>query len=305
MKIAFVMDPLEKLRRRWDTSSSLAAECQRRGWKVFTCTPADLHWAAGGVVANLTRTKFSPGGARRVGSPKPVSLSTMNVVWMRKDPPVDLAYLTACQLLAQIPRPTVVVNNPQSLQTLNEKLFPLDFPKWIPPTLVSRSPAQLRQFLRRQKGKLVLKPLHQRGGRGVRLVRKIPAGRQNDFILAQAFLPAALTQGNKRVLFVDGRLLGVFLRTPPANPLRGEPVRGETELPTRLTRREKAICQSLSAAFRKHRLFFVGIDLIQERLIEINITSPAGIPELNAVHGGHFEKRVIDALCRKFFRGRQ
>lgn len=314
MKIAFVMDPLETLRIPWDTSTTLLAECQRRGFAVYTATPADLFIRDGVARGRLTRTEFHPRSLyRRRGSPREMDLASLHILWMRKDPPVDLAYLTACQILAQVPRSVPVLNPPLHLISKNEKLFALEFRRWIPATLVSASVQSLGRFLQEMGGQVVVKPLHNRGGRGVRLLERKNRSwkkileqmtrRGTHPILAQEFLPEALSQGSKRILFVDGHPLPPFLRLPPANVLQGQASRGEKEAPCALTLREKEMCRELGAVFRRLGLFFVGIDVIGGKLIEINITSPAGIPELNALYGGRQEKQIIDAMIRKYFPG--
>lgn len=314
MKIAFILDPLETLRLPWDTSSVLLAECQRREFEIYTATPEDLSWKPQGVTAKLAPTRLdSVQGYRRLSPAREMPLSRLDGVWMRKDPPVNLAYLTCCQLLALASRNTAVINNPRLLQTKNEKLYALEFPQAVPPSLVSHSASELGKFLQVQGGKMVIKPLHSRGGRGVELLRKTDkkwrqkisrlTSNGKKIILAQRFLPQAVSEGSKRVLFVDGKMLPPFLRLPTRGMLRGKAIRGEKEIACQLTTTEKIICRTLGRSFRRENLFFVGIDLIGERLIEINITSPAGIPELNALYGGRFERSVIDAWVRKFCRG--
>lgn len=312
MKIAFVMDPLEKLRVPWDTSTTLLMECQRRGFSVYTATISDLFIHGGHAMARLTQTEFhSQTGYHRCGSPKDMSLGSLSLLWMRKDPPIDRAYLDACQILSQVPRGVPVINPPLQLMSKNEKLFALEFRHWTAPTLVTASVQSLGRFLQEMEGRMVVKPLHNRGGRGVRLLEKrdrrwkkilerMTRGGTHP-ILAQEFLPEAISQGSKRILFVDGRPLPPFLRLPPANVLQGQALRGEKEAPCSLTPLETKMCRELGAVFRRLGLFFVGIDLIGGKLIEINITSPAGIPELNKLYGGNYEAQIIDAMIRKYF----
>jgi len=312
MKTLFIIDPVEDLKFPWDTTSFMAAECKRQKMAVYFCTPAEIFWEKGEVWGSLWQARVNPfKGFSQISSSKRISLSKMDLVWMRKDPPIDSTYIQTCQLLTLIPKPTVVLNNPHMLITKNEKLFALEFKKWIPKTLVSRSLKQLLAFLSSQNGKMVIKPTSNRGGLGVELVKSSdPALKkkllgltknEREFIIAQQFLPKALTHGDKRIVLIDGKPLGVILRNPNQNTLTGKKLPYLPDSPTTMTQKERKLCQALAPTLKKCGLFFVGIDVIDEKLIEINLTSPAGFPELNKLYGGRSEEKAINLLCRKFF----
>jgi len=314
MKILFIIDPVEDLQFPWDTTSFIAAECKRQKMAVYFCTPAEMFWENGGVWAKVWQARVNPfKGFSQISSPKRMPLSKMNVVWMRKDPPIDTAYIQTCQLLTLIPKPTVVLNNPHMLINKNEKLFALEFKKWIPKTIVSRSLKQLLAFLSAQKGKMVIKPTSNRGGVGVELVKRSDphlkkkllglTQNESEFIIAQQFMPTALTDGDKRIVLIDGKPIGAILRNPNENTLTGKKLPYLPDSPTTITKRELKLCQALAPTLKKCGLFFVGIDVIDEKLIEINLTSPAGFPELNKLYGGCSEEKVVNQLFRKYFRG--
>lgn len=315
-KILFVNDPLEELKFPWDTTSFLAAECQRQKLSVFFSTPEELFWDKGKVWGFLRQAKINPfKGAARPTPSRPLPLSQMDVVWMRKDPPINPQYHQTCQLLRLLPSSILVLNNPETLILKNEKLFPLEFPHWTPKTIVTKSLAQLRQFLKEQKGEMVVKPVANRGGRGVQLIRSSDTRLKQkllkltsdgkDFIIAQKFLPQALTKGDKRIVLLDGKPMGAFVRPPNPQTLTGKPLPFVPDRTTEITPKEKKLCRELAPLAKKLGLFFLGIDVIAEQLIEINLTSPAGIPELDKLYGGNHAKIMINAMRHKFFRGKQ
>ncbi len=315
MKVLFILDSVRDLKFPWDTTSFLAAECQRRGWALFLCEPRHLFWQGNHPWAGCRGAQINPKkGIRLKSKTTTLSLNQFQFVWMRKDPPVDHHYIQTCQLLARVAPPTVVINNPIALIEKNEKLFALEFPQWSPRTCVARSSSKLHAFLKKEQ-KVVIKPLNQRGSIGVKLIQSQHFGPQkgwlelteneSTYILAQHYLPAAMIHGNKRILLIDGEPIGAFIRPPTPDTLTGKTLAYVSDLPTTLTSKEKKLCQVLAPALKKLGLFFVGIDVIAEKLIEINITSPAGVPEMNKLYGGAFEKKIVDLLCRKFLRGKR
>lgn len=310
LKILFIIDSINKLKIPWDTTSYLAAEYQRRNESIYLCEPKHLFWAKNQPWTECRQATINPKkGASLSSSLKKISLNKFNFIWMRKDPPIDQHYLQTCQILLQVSPSTKILNNPLSLIEKNEKLFALEFPQWIPKTIVSRNPSQLHSFLKEHQ-KVVIKPLHNRASLGVRLISAKHFGSKKNwkeltdnesaYIMAQKYLPQALTQGDKRIVLVDGKPIGVFLRPPTPETLTGQSPPFVSDFPTELTPKEKQLCKDLSPHLKRLGLFFVGIDVIAEKLIEINFTSPAGIPELNYLYGKSFEKEILDAAYRKF-----
>ncbi|OYV82399.1 MAG: glutathione synthase, partial [Acidithiobacillus ferrivorans] len=242
-----------------------------------------------------------------LGEPEERPLSDMDVVLMRKDPPVDLEYLTACYLLEHAG--TWVVNDPISLRNANEKLYALHFPDFLPPLLVSRDLGDLRAFLA-EHGEIVVKPLSARGGEGVfylhlqdRNVGSIletVTGWGRHYVMAQRYLPA-IRAGDKRILLVDGvPVLGAMLRVPSASDFRGNLVAGALAVAAELTDRDQEICAAIGPALRAAGLLFVGLDVIGGYVTEINVTSPTGAREIKRFCGVD----AADLLWQRLEQGR-
>jgi glutathione synthase len=308
MRSLFVMDPIAGIDPRTDSTWMLMLASQRRGWPVWWCTPRDLV-AEGDAVFAMAR------GLRLVatppsweqGPPERLPLAACDLVWMRKDPPFDLDYLAASWLLDLAARATTVLNAPRALLHANEKLFALRWPDLCPPTVVASDPARLVAAARGW-GEAVLKPLDGCGGRGVVRTHaadpNLPAlaelltseGRRAA--LAQRYLPGVLA-GDKRILLVDGEPLGWLNRVPgPLDHRANLHVGGRAE-PCALTGADRAICAALGPTLRAEGMVFVGLDVIDGHLTEVNVTSPTGIQEANRFLGVTIEERILDAALRR------
>jgi glutathione synthase len=228
---------------------------------------------------------------------------------MRKDPPFDLPYLFATQLLSLLDgTSTLVINNPRGLRDANEKLYALNFPDLIPPTLVTADPDRLKSFLDRLGGEMIVKPLDGCGGAGVfhlhRADRNLNAllelstdyGRR--MIMAQQYLPAVRT-GDKRVILLDGEPLGAVLRVPREDEHRGNIHVGGTCVQASLTAADRRITDGVGTRLRADGLYFVGLDIIGEHLTEVNVTSPTGVQEIDALDGVCLEATVIEDVERR------
>ncbi len=310
----FVVDPIQRLRPAKDSSVALMQAAQRAGQQVWVCTPADLAvegQRAGRPVSGhaawvraqpLTLAAIRPtaGGWEipepwcELGEPRLLPLDAFPRVWMRKDPPVDEAYLYATHLLELAePLGVRVLNRPASLRAWNEKLGALRFSHLMAPTLVSGNLEQLSAFAA-EHGEVVLKPLGGRAGQGVVRTDAVAPGlrallelvtHQGQLpVMVQAFLPA-VTAGDKRILLVDGEPLGAVNRKPMPGEFRSNLAVGGQPEATGLTEAERAICAELAPALRAAGLFFVGIDVIGDRLSEINVTSPTGVREIERLGG--------------------
>jgi glutathione synthase len=224
---------------------------------------------------------------------------------MRKDPPYDLDYYFATLLLERARGQTLIVNDPRGLREANEKLYSLHFPDLIPTTVVTRDAARLRAFLGEQGGEIVVKPLDGCGGRGVFYLhegdRNIPSllEMMTDFgrrwTIGQKYLPAARA-GDKRILLLDGEPIGAVLRVPREDDLRGNLHVGGRPARTTLDERDRAICAAVAPRLRQDGLYFVGLDVIGGFLTEVNVTSPTGVQEVNALEGGQLETRIVEWL---------
>jgi glutathione synthase len=297
----FVIDPVDRLRPAKDSSVALMQAAERAGRPVWVCTLADL--------AAAERPSPAPGRGHGtwvvatpvtcepwygLGEPQRLPLEAFAHVWMRKDPPVDEAYLYATHLLELAERHGVaVINRPAALRAWNEKLSSLRWSHLMAPTLVASRVAELAAFTA-EHGEVVLKPLGGRAGQGVvfaaaatpglRALLELVTAMESLPVMVQAFLPG-VAAGDKRILLVNGEPLGAVNRVPSGGEFRSNLAVGGQPQATDLTPAERAICAELAPALQAEGLFFVGIDVIDGRLSEINVTSPTGIREVERLGG--------------------
>lgn len=283
----FLIDPIGRLRPEKDSSVALMQAGQRAGEEIWAAQPSDLAAGEGGprvLAAPITAEPWYSAGEARWQP-----LSQFQQVWMRKDPPVDEAYLYATHLLELAERQGVqVLNRPASLRAWNEKLGALQFPELMAPTLVASDVELLRQFAATH-GEVVLKPLGGRAGQGVirssgeapglGALLELVTQQQQLPVMIQAFL-TQVSEGDKRILLVNGEPLGAVNRKPKAGEFRSNLAVGGQPEATDLSPRERQICDVLRPALIEAGLFFVGIDVIAGHLSEINVTSPTGIREV-------------------------
>ncbi len=314
IRILVVMDPPQTVLVDADTSFALMEEAAARGHRVDHCLIQDLFAEAGprGAAhragARLRRATMSRDPARppiSLGEEERAYLDEIDVVLVRKDPPFDSNYLWATQLLELARGKTLVVNDPRALREANEKLYALHFPQQMPETLVSSDKEQIKEFLRAQGGKVVLKPLSGAGGDGVFLLRDddlnvnaiietvTQAGRR--MAMVQEFLPDVV-RGDKRVLLLDGEPLGAILRVPRKDDVRSNIHVGGTVEKVALDEHDRRIVDALRERLRADGLYFVGLDVIGGRLTEVNVTSPTGIQQMSRLDGVNLSARVIDWL---------
>jgi glutathione synthase len=232
----------------------------------------------------------------------------VDVVLMRQDPPFHMGYITATHLLDRIKHETLVVNDPASVRDAPEKVFVLDFRQFMPPTLVTRSVAEVRRFME-EHGAVVLKPIHGNGGKAI---FRIPADGENLSALievfnqtwpephmVQPFLPE-VAEGDKRIVLIDGEVAGAINRKPGKGEFRSNLARGGYAEATGLTPREQEICDALGPELKKRGLIFVGIDVIGGKwLTEINVTSPTGIITIDGFNGTDTPGMIWDAIERR------
>ena len=309
LRIGFLIDPIEHLIVGHDTSLAFMLECQRRGHEVHYFEQKHLEYRDGGPYAFAKRVelKRAKGDHYRVISEGAVPLDGFDVIFLRKDPPVDVEYLQATQLVELARRP-LLVNDPSALRDANEKLYALHFPDLVPRTLISRDARRLGAFMDELGGEMIVKPIDGFGGRGVLHLR---AGDRNlnsllelataggkMAIIGQQYLPAS-REGDKRVILVDGEPLGAMLRVPQENDVRGNLAAGGRSQRTALTEREREICRRVGPDFRRRGLYFVGIDVIGDYLTEINVTSPTGIEEINAFEEISIERELLALVERR------
>lgn len=312
MRILVILDPPEALDLSGDTSYALMLEASRRGHEIWTCDTGEIGLEHDAPVADaqLTQVRAAQTAAEAFAhEPRTMlPLDAFDVVLVRKDPPVDMAYLHATWLLERARGRTVLINDPRGLREVNEHLAILDFPELIPPTIVTRSRARLNKFLQEQGGAIVVKPVEGHGGAGVFLVRagdpntssifETATANGTEWTMAQRYLAAA-QKGDKRIILVEGEPIGAFLRVPPPNEARGNLHVGATAQATELDDDDRAIVAAVKPMLESYGLILVGLDVIGGQLTEINITSPTGIRHLDALEHRNAAAPVIDCLERK------
>jgi glutathione synthase len=307
LRIAVQMDPLESIAIAGDSTFALMLSAQARGHQLFHYLAEDLGYEDGKVRARArpVEVRREHGNHFSAGDPVTLDLATdVDVVLMRQDPPFDIAYITATYLLERIAADTLVVNDPRAVRDAPEKLFVLDFAEYMPPTLITRSLADLKTF-HAAHGEIVVKPLHGNAGAAVFRIGRDGANLAalaelfgsvwREPYIAQAFLPA-VTEGDKRIILVDGKVAGAINRRPAAGEIRSNLAAGGTAEATRLSPREQEICSALGPALAERGLLFVGIDVIGGMLTEINVTSPTGIVALDRFNGSDTPALIWDAI---------
>jgi glutathione synthase len=309
LNVAVQMDPIERINIRGDSTFALLLEAQKRGHALSYYTPDRLAMAQDRVFASVQplQVRDEAGNHFTLGEAKRTELSGFDVILMRQDPPFDLAYVTATHLLERIHPNTLVVNDPAEVRNAPEKMFVMQFPALMPPTLITRDLAEIKSF-RAEHGGIVMKPLYGHGGGAVfRLDRDdLNFGSLYDMFTAtfrepwviQKFLPA-VTKGDKRIMLVDGEFAGAVNRVPAADDLRSNMVRGGSPKETDLTPREREICSAIGPALRERGLILVGIDVIDGLLTEINVTSPTGIRAIQNLGGPDVAALTWNAIEKK------
>lgn len=309
-KIAFAADPLEHFDPRAETTSFLIDEMNKRGWDTFHFELKDLflkNTTPHAITKKVRVTKKNKQFSYKTLNKNTLDLSTMDAVFLRKDPPFDLNYLDHLTILELLNQKTLLINNPTWIKHANEKLFSYHFKNLTPKTIVSQDRQLIYNFVKKQKS-VVLKPLNNAGGKGVIWVKaKDPSlnsmidvltNYQTQYIIAQEYIPEA-AKGDKRILILDGEILGAFTRVPPKNDFRGNLHSGAKMKKCSLTKRDKEVVAILKETTQKMGLYFLGIDIIGKYVTEINSTSPMGIREINEMNNVRIEKTMVDWLHNK------
>jgi glutathione synthase len=309
LNVAVQMDPIARINIRGDSTFAMLLEAQKRGHSLSYYTPDKLSLRGEELVApvQMLTVRDEVGEHFTLGEPKRASLEAFDVILLRQDPPFDLAYITSTHFLERIHPKTLVVNDPASVRNAPEKLFVMNFPHLMPPTLISRDLDEINSF-RDQHGAVVMKPLHGHGGAAVFHVmpQDMNFGSLFDMFsvtfrepwVIQRFL-AEVKNGDKRIILVDGEFAGAVNRVPAPDDLRSNMVRGGAAQATELSAREREICATLGPALRERGLLFVGIDVIDGNLTEINVTSPTGIRAIARLGGPDVAGKIWDTIERK------
>jgi glutathione synthase len=308
------MDPAETMTADKDTTFAFIRGAMARGHECLHCLPRELSNDGRELFARARQVTVSERAPHvTLGSDERVELSRLDAVFIRKDPPFDAAYLYLTQQLDLVKDRVFVMNDPRGVRDANEKLFAFQFLEFMPRSLVSADRAEIIAFVSTVGGTAVLKPLDGAGGSGVvvlsagdRNVRSmvdIMTSEGKRLALVQEYQPA-IRQGDKRVLLLDGEPLGAILRVPREDDVRANIHAGGQVVACDLTTRERELVSAVAPKLREYGLWFVGLDLIGEKLIEVNVTSPTGIQELGRHQGKHPEQDVIAFVERRAFSSR-
>ena len=309
LKVALQMDPIGSVNINGDSTFRIALEAQARGHSLFFYTPDKLAFFEGRVIARgfPITLRREVGNHVSYGPEAEVDLADFDVVWLRQDPPFDMGYITTTHLLDLIHPKTLVVNNPFWVRNCPEKLLVLRFPDLIPPTAIARDLATIRAF-KALHGDIILKPLYGNGGAGVfRLdpndrnlasLHEMFTGINREPLIVQKFLPD-VSNGDKRVILVDGDPVGAINRVPQSGETRSNMHAGGRPEKVGLTPRDLEICAAIGPLLREYGQIFVGIDVIGDYLTEINVTSPTGIQELERFDGINTAERIWQVIEAK------
>jgi len=310
LKIAIQMDPIEHVDVNADTTFDMALEASARGHDLWVYSPAALQLNGASIKARARRLeaiKRQQGEHAVLSAPDLIDLHDVDVVLIRQDPPFDMAYITAAQILERLQPDVLVLNDPRAIRDAPEKLFVMEFQDLTPPTLITRDLRAIRDF-RKEHGDMILKPLYGNGGAGVFRV-KPDDGNFNALLelfeqtfrepmIAQKFLPA-VTEGDKRIILLDSEAVGAINRVPAAGETRSNMHVGGRAEAIEMSERDQEICDRIGPALSERGLIFAGIDVIGGYLTEINVTSPTGVQEVRRFGGAD-----ISALFWDWIEGR-
>jgi len=306
LKVAVQMDPLEGINIETDSTFALMEEAEKRGHALYYYQPRELSLREGKVAAfaRKVRVKRVKGDHFTAEAPAAIDLSTLDVVLLRQDPPFDMAYITTTHLLEMLQPKVVVVNDPAAVRNAPEKLFVTRFLGLMPPTLIAHRREDILAFRSKHKD-IILKPLYGNGGAGVLHVTPEDENLNallemftqfyREPVIVQKYIPA-VRGGDKRIILVDGEAAGGFLRLPAEGEARSNLHVGGTAKKAELTKREREICGVIGPELKRRGLLFTGLDVIGEYLVEINVTSPTGIRELDRFQGTNTPAKIWDAI---------
>jgi glutathione synthase len=308
INLGVVMDPIESINVKKDTTFAMLLEAQKRGWSISYMQQHDLFLEDGQAMATMRQLQVEdkPADWFQLTDKKITPLASLDVILMRKDPPFDLEYIYSTYLLELAETAGArVINKPQSLRDANEKLFIANFPECIAPTFVSAQADQLRRFADSQ-GDVIFKPLDGMGGASVfRTSKNDPnlsviietlTNMGKQLIMGQRYLPE-ISAGDKRILMIDGEPIPYALaRIPAAGETRGNLAAGGTGKGLELTERDRWICAQVGPTLKEKGLMFVGIDVIGDYLTEINVTSPTCVRELDKIFNLDISKTFFNAI---------
>ncbi len=312
LKLGILMDPIKSINIKKDSSFAMLLEAQHRSYDIYYMEMSDLFIEDNQAKASTKKLKVADHTApwyQFENSSSILTLSELDVILMRKDPPFDMEYIYATYILEMAEQAgTLIVNKPRSLRDANEKLFTHQFPKCTTPTLVSRNKEQFKQFLAQHKD-MIIKPLGGMGGHSIfrvtendpniNVILETVTDHASQYIMAQRFIPE-ISEGDKRILIINGTPVDYALaRIPPEGETRGNLAAGGTGLGVPLTKRDYWLCKQVAPKLKEMGLIFVGMDVIGDYITEINVTSPTCIRELDSLYDLNISGLLMDVIEEK------
>ena len=310
IKVGFQMDPLDNIDPRLDTSFRLAEEAELRGYSVFHYLPNNLTFCKTRIIANGHYVKLNrkQNPSFTIFKNKTIDIGhDLDVLWLRQDPPFNMDYLSSTYLLDFVGDETLIVNNPFWVRNFPEKLLVLNYPQLMPATIITSRIEEIQEF-REKYGDIILKPLYGNGGAGVFKINyndknfvalfELFQMNSTEPLIAQEFLPEVIN-GDKRIILLDGEILGAINRIPQKGEIRSNMHVGGKAVATELSIDEIKICEQIGSTLKEHGQIFVGIDVIGGKLTEINVTSPTGLQELEKFENKNLASKVWDKLISK------
>ena len=310
IKVGFQMDPLDNIDPRLDTSFRLAEEAELRGYSVFHYLPNNLTFSKTRIIANghFVKLNRKQNPSFTILKNKTIDIGhDLDILWLRQDPPFNMDYLSSTYLLDFVGNETLIVNNPFWVRNFPEKLLVLNYPQLMPATIITSRIEVIQEF-REKYGDIILKPLYGNGGAGVFKINyndknfvalfELFQMNSTEPLIAQEFL-AEVINGDKRIILLDGEILGAINRIPKKGEIRSNMHVGGKAVATELSIDEIKICEQISYTLKEHGQIFVGIDVIGGKLTEINVTSPTGLQELEKFENKNLASKVWDKLISK------
>ena len=310
IKVGFQMDPLDNIDPRLDTSFRLAEEAELRGYSVFHYLPNNLTFSKTRIIANghFVKLNRKQNPSFTILKNKTIDIGhDLDILWLRQDPPFNMDYLSSTYLLDFVGDETLIVNNPFWVRNFPEKLLVLNYPQLMPATIITSRIEVIQEF-REKYGDIILKPLYGNGGAGVFKINyndknfvalfELFQMNSTEPLIAQEFLPEVIN-GDKRIILLDGEILGAINRIPQKGEIRSNMHVGGKAVATELSIDEIKICEQIGSTLKEHGQIFVGIDVIGGKLTEINVTSPTGLQELEKFENKNLASKVWDKIISK------
>ena len=310
IKVGFQMDPLDNIDPRLDTSFRLAEEAELRGYSVFHYLPNNLTFSKTRIIANghFVKLNRKQNPSFTILKNKTIDIGhDLDILWIRQDPPFNMDYLSSTYLLDFVGNETLIVNNPFWVRNFPEKLLVLNYPQLMPATIITSRIEVIQEF-REKYGDIILKPLYGNGGAGVFKINyndknfvalfELFQMNSTEPLIAQEFLPEVIN-GDKRIILLDGEILGAINRIPKKGEIRSNMHVGGKAVATELSIDEIKICEQIGSTLKEHGQIFVGIDVIGGKLTEINVTSPTGLQELEKFENKNLASKVWDKIISK------